>query len=261
MRFWVSCMSFCSHSETDHSDVTSQDAFSHCMAVDTATQACTVSIAHGDRLLIESTNVSHETHSRHLMRMIENALTAARLELSDLDGFVVTRGPGSFTGLRIGVSVVKGLAQATGKPFVGVSYLRCLALQAGVTNGLVCAVIDARRSECYYALYRFANTEIDVVVPEKVGCLMQMVDQIKEPCLFIGNGVTPYRNKLEKALGDLSLFAPCFQNILRGYTQIWEGRRQLIQGISDPLETSVPTYIRKSDAQINLEEKQSKQSS
>ena len=246
-------MSSCCGSQTISSKVKIRVPFSHLLAVDTATQACSVAISHGNSLVVENTTVIRQTHSRHLLSMIENALAASRLKLSDLDGFVVTKGPGSFTGLRIGMSTVKGLAMAVGKPLVGVSYLQCLAMQSGVSDGLICTVIDARRSECYYALYRAGKSGIETVVPESVGSLMHVVEKISEPCLFIGNGVQSYQKQLCQNLGQMASFAPDFNNILRSYTQVWVGRSCLMEGKKDHLDSLVPEYIRKSDAQVNLE--------
>jgi tRNA threonylcarbamoyladenosine biosynthesis protein TsaB len=184
--------------------------------------------------------------------MIENALTIAKIGLSDLDGFVVTKGPGSFTGLRIGISTIKGLAKAINKPLIGISYLKCLAQQSAAAKGLVCAMIDARRRELYYALYRFDDSGIKVVISESVEPLSNLVAKIGEHCLFIGNGTYENRERLTKMLGQRALFAPDFQHILRAETIIWAGQKQLEKGPQEQVENLVPNYIRKSDAQINL---------
>ena len=117
------------------------------LAVDTATYSCSVAITDGDRLLSETTLVSGETHSRHLASLIEALTQTAGLSLEQMEGFAVSRGPGSFTGLRIGISTVKGLAVAGNRPMVGVSTLAALAWQVGPTDHLICPMIDARRDE------------------------------------------------------------------------------------------------------------------
>lgn len=248
-------MSLNAGTKTTNLDLKPQIRFSQLLAVDTATKACSVAISRGDILAAEMTMVNRQTHSRHLLSMIQHVLARAQLKLSDLDGFVVTKGPGSFTGLRIGVSTVKGLAMAVGRPLVGVSYLKCLAAQSGVTNGLVCVVVDARRSECYYALYRFGGSGLQTVVPDSVGSIEQVTAIVSEPCTFIGNGAQSYRKHICQELGRICLFLPDFFNILRAYTQIWIGRNRLLSGNDDHLENLVPEYIRKSDAQINLAKK------
>ncbi len=99
------------------------------LAVDTATKGCSVAVTENSILLTELTLVSSRTHSKHLMGMIETAFSMSGLTVNDIDGFAVTKGPGSFTGLRIGISAIKGLASAAGKPVAGVSTLDSLAFQ------------------------------------------------------------------------------------------------------------------------------------
>ena len=131
------------------------------LAFDTAMQSCSVALTEDSRLLAEVNLVNTETHSRHLAGLIRDVCRMARTELSEIDGYAVTRGPGSFTGLRIGISTAIGLAQASGKPIAGVSTLHSLAAQATVPSQLVCPMIDARRGEVYVSVLRYATSPID----------------------------------------------------------------------------------------------------
>ena len=99
------------------------------LALDTATKTCSVALTDDGSLAAESTIIKNQTHTKHLMRLIHSVLEISGFGLSDMDGFAVTIGPGSFTGLRIGISTIKGLAQALGKPVVGISSLKALAWQ------------------------------------------------------------------------------------------------------------------------------------
>lgn len=223
------------------------------LAVDTATRACSVAVSKNNELAVETTTLTSQTHSRHLLKMIQSALNLANVQLCDIDAFVVTKGPGSFTGLRIGISTIKGLAKALGKQFVGISYLECLARQSNVTDGSICAMIDARRNEIYYALYHLEDTELRIVVPESVGSIFQMMQMVDGNCHFIGNGVYPHRRQLRKKFGARATFAPDHLNILKGFMVLDSGRTLLKRGFKEHLEHFTPCYIRKSDAQINLE--------
>ena len=107
------------------------------LAVDTATKSCSVAIVDKDTLLAEVSITSKQTHSRHLMEMVNRAMGMSGLNISGLDGLAVTIGPGSFTGLRIGISSVKGLAMASGKPVVGISSLDVLAMQSNYSQYLI----------------------------------------------------------------------------------------------------------------------------
>ena len=125
------------------------------LAVDTATSSCSVAIVDGEELVSEITLISGETHSRHLSSLIEALTRTAGLALEQIEGFAVTRGPGSFTGLRIGIGTVKGLAVAGNRPMAGVSTLAALAWQVGPTDHTICPMVDARRNEVYAAFYRW----------------------------------------------------------------------------------------------------------
>ncbi|MFV9647064.1 MAG: tRNA (adenosine(37)-N6)-threonylcarbamoyltransferase complex dimerization subunit type 1 TsaB, partial [Desulfobacterales bacterium] len=127
------------------------------LAVDTATKSCSVAIVEKESIIAETTLFIEQTHSKHLMEMIDTVLNLSGLTVSELDGFAVTRGPGSFTGLRIGISSIKGFAMASGKPVVGVSSLDSLAMQCCFSSYLVSPLLDARKEEVYFSRYRFEN--------------------------------------------------------------------------------------------------------
>ena len=138
------------------------------LAVDTATRGCSVAIVDQSSLLAEVTIVSAQTHSKHLMEMIHTALQGANLRVSDIDGWAVSAGPGSFTGLRIGMSTIKGLAMASGKPVVGVSSLQALAWQTLPCSNLMCAMLDARKGQVYCARYRSVSGALMQDLPAAV---------------------------------------------------------------------------------------------
>ncbi|MEE8553621.1 MAG: tRNA (adenosine(37)-N6)-threonylcarbamoyltransferase complex dimerization subunit type 1 TsaB, partial [Desulfobacterales bacterium] len=138
------------------------------LAVDTATKSCSVAIVDNESLLAEVTIVREQTHSKHLMEMINTVTGLSGLTVSELDGFAVTRGPGTFTGVRIGISSVKGLAVASDKPVVGVSSLDVLAMQASLSSYLICPLLDARRGEVYCARYRFRDGNLKKEIEEQV---------------------------------------------------------------------------------------------
>ncbi len=222
------------------------------LAVDTATGSCSVAILEKESLLAEVTLVSNRTHSEHLMGMITEAIRLAGLTISDVDGFAVTRGPGSFTGIRIGLSTVKGLATASNKPVVGVSSLKALASQCYAPSILICPLIDARRGEVYYASYRYQEGHLLQLNSEQVAPPGNVMPGLHEPCLFVGNGVVPYREVIRLRLGQLALFAPVSQSVIRAATVGFLGMKRLWDGDMGDLVRLAPRYIRPSDAEINL---------
>jgi tRNA threonylcarbamoyladenosine biosynthesis protein TsaB len=218
------------------------------LAVDTATKSCSVAIA--EELLAEMTLVSGETHSRHLARLIETLVRSADLSLDRIEGFAVARGPGSFTGLRIGISTVKGLAVAGNRPVAGVSTLAALAWQIGPTDHLICPMIDAHRKEVYAALYRWGADAPAPVSGEQVATPKAVVAAIDEPCIFVGSGASVYRHLIGETAGRQAVFVPAERNAIRAATIAMLGARRLVGGHADDVERLVPTYLRKSDAEI-----------
>jgi len=158
------------------------------LAVDTSSTGCSVALTDGEHLLAEINLVSTQTHSRHLAGMIADACRLAGLAVGGMDAYAVVKGPGSFTGLRIGVSTVKGLAEAAGRPILGISALQTLAEQATASRALVCPLIDARRGEVYFSTYRVINGVLVERHPEDVLRPDQALHKIDAPCTFVGNG-------------------------------------------------------------------------
>ncbi len=225
------------------------------LAVDTATPTCSVAVIKGARLLAEAICDNGRTHSEHLMRMIDTVLGLAGIPVNRLDGFAVTHGPGSFTGLRIGVGTVQGLAAAAVKPVVGISSLEALATQDAGLHNLVCPMIDARRGEVYYAQYRTKEGKLQAASGETVASPVRAVQGIAEPTLFIGNGALHYRKQLEKEMGSLAHFASQDRHTLRASSVAILGAEKLVHGDFRDIRQTELNYLRKSDAEINLSKK------
>lgn len=219
------------------------------LAIDTATTTGSVAVTDGGKLLAEATIARKETHSIHLMGMIDQTLRLAGIDIHQVDGFAYTKGPGSFTGLRIGLSVVKGLAFAKQKPMVGVSSLEALAYQAEDDTRLVCALVDARNKEVYCAQYRWQEGALKPVTYPQSLLPDKFVDQIGEPCLLIGDGAIRYREMLVEQLGGHAKFALSHQNVIRGVSIAALSAPLFEMGQFDDIYTGTPFYIRKSYAE------------
>ena len=223
------------------------------LAADTATRSCSVALIDNSNLLCEQTLISGQTHSRHLMEMIKKGLDLAGLKMNDIDGFAVTKGPGTFTGLRIGISSIKGLATASGKPVAGISSLAALAAQSSF-SGHVCTMIDARRGEVYSARYSVSASGFNcsIVKQESAETVMtpeQTVSDIDGHALFIGNGAFLYQQKIKGILGRLAIFPSFLQNTIQASTIARLGMEQLQKKYSTEPHPLVPSYIRASDAE------------
>lgn len=225
------------------------------LAVDTATKSCSVAVTENETVLGEITKVSEQTHSRHLLEMVQAVMSKTRLTLSDMDGFAVTRGPGSFTGLRIGISSVKGLALAVNKPVVGISSLQTLAQQIAPTSYLICPLIDARKGEVYTSMYRWDTDALTPEHGERVLRPHEAVRNIHSHCIFVGNGAVLYRAFIMQRLGDLASFAPDDRHIIQASTVAYLGLKRFESGDAGEVADLLPDYIRKSDAELNFSRK------
>ena len=225
------------------------------LAVDTATKSCSVAIVDEESLLAEMTVVNEQTHSKHLLEMIRLVVKHSGLNLSDLNGFAVTRGPGSFTGLRIGISSVKGLAAAQGKPIAGVSSLDVLARQVSFSPYLINSLIDARRDEVYSSRYRYKDGNLIKEGKEQAVSPGNALDGINEPCIFVGSGAVLYQKAIKDKLGECAYFAQAYENTIRASTVAHLSMDRFENDDTEDAETFVPNYIRKSDAQLKLVEK------
>jgi tRNA threonylcarbamoyladenosine biosynthesis protein TsaB len=223
------------------------------IAINTAETSASVALVEDGMPVCEELFSSRVTHSRVLMEMVEQMLSKrARISVADVDGFVAARGPGSFTGLRIGISVVKGLAYATSKPVAGISSLDGIAWQMAWAERPVLAMMDAKRGEVYCARYRFSNGELVEKTEEVCISPEKAVALAGGPALFAGSGALAYRELIEDLGQGDACFVPGFQNQVRAVALAHALFRDTGLLSDDPASV-LPVYIRRSDAEINYE--------
>lgn len=176
------------------------------LAIDTVTEACSVALLYNDQIR-ESYEVTPRGHSRRVLPMVEDLLSQADLKPAQLDALVMDRGPGSFTGVRIGVSVVQGLAFALDLPVISISSLAALAQAAYQKQGSeqVLAVIDARMGEVYWGYYRLNNGRMCLLAEEAVSPVASIIQQPGE-WLAVGSGCQTYPDELS-VLAGVTCFA------------------------------------------------------
>ena len=161
------------------------------LSLDTSATVASVAISDDSTPLAEYTLNAKNTHSETLLPMIEAALNALSLKVSDIDLFALSAGPGSFTGVRIGAATVKGLAFASGKPCVEVSTLEALAQNLVIKEGLICPVMNARRSQVYTALFRSNGKELTRLMPDSALSIEELdsiLAEYDEPISLVGDG-------------------------------------------------------------------------
>jgi len=222
------------------------------LAVDTATRTCSAAVVENEILLSEITLNSEQTHARFLMKIIAMAIELAGLTYADLDGFAATSGPGSFTGLRIGISAMKGLALACGKPLVGVSSLEALARQAVPVRTLISPWLDARQGEVYYTFYRVHNGRLIPESPENTASPQTVLADLQEPCFFLGDGAHRYRRLICERLGSMASFGTSLQDGIRASTVAGAAVEKFRQKDFSDVAQFSPTYVRQTHAQLKL---------
>ena len=222
------------------------------LGVDTSSRSLSVAITEGSKVLTKFNGGASLRHSQDLIPAIKNLLKSTGLGLEDLDGFALSIGPGSFTGLRIGLAAAKGFAFSLGRPVVGISSLKALAYNLSGSEYLVASILDARRGEYYIAVNRFNGSSIENILADSVMPPDELIDYIKslkEKVAFVGDGVCRLRDVIDEQLGDSAILPlpdaiyPSVSNIAR------LAHKRLDSGDADDIDTLTPNYIRKSDAE------------
>ena len=189
------------------------------LAIDTSGPSLGTAILKDGVLVYEATAQNRLTHSVNLMPMVEEALTRADMDISAIDLFAAVKGPGSFTGVRIGISTIKGMAHGAGKLCIGIDALEAFAAGVGEMNALICPVQDARAGQVYGAAFEGGPVPRRVL-PDQAQPLEDFVAAAEKAAdggqlFFLGDGVKPNRERIAALLGEKALFAPPQQNFLR----------------------------------------------
>jgi tRNA threonylcarbamoyladenosine biosynthesis protein TsaB len=221
------------------------------LAVDTSTQSGSVALLDGRQVIAEWGQQATHTHNRRLLTTIDALLQEVDWTLDVVDGFAVTIGPGSFTGIRIGISTMKTLAWVRGKPYVGIPTLDALAAPLQYAARPVCAVLDARKLEVYSALYEPDGGGCwQRRTPARVAAPAAILSEIHGPTLFCGDGWLLYREWFLKELGGWAIELPApYHSVRAGFVGAL-AYQKFLQGETDDPVTSKPLYVRPPEAEL-----------
>ena len=223
------------------------------LSFESSARAASVALVRDGHLVSQSTQCSGLTHSRTLLPMAEDMLKNAELTVKDVDVLAVAQGPGSFTGIRIGVSTVKGLAWGAEKPCVGVSTLEAMAWHGVAAGGVICPVMDARRGQVYNALFAIRDGKPVRLCPDRPIALDELLPELQalaEPVFLVGDGAAMTAAFLEKA-GLPFRLAP--ENL------VWQDAWGVAMAAMDKPRVSgaelLPVYLRLSQAERERQER------
>ena len=217
------------------------------LVMDTSGPVCGVAVLEDGKVLCEYTAQNRNTHSANLMPMAEAALQAAGKTIGEMDAVAAVTGPGSFTGVRIGVATAKGLAHGAGIPCIPVDALEALSLSAGGFDGVVCPIQDARAGQVYGAAFRNGE-RLMADEPMKLEEYLEKIASFGERFLFVGDGVPVHRERIREALGEQACFAPAHMSYLRPSAA---GTLALKQRKTTDYLGLQATYLRPPNAQKN----------
>ncbi|HWO78553.1 MAG TPA: tRNA (adenosine(37)-N6)-threonylcarbamoyltransferase complex dimerization subunit type 1 TsaB [Bacillus sp. (in: firmicutes)] len=226
------------------------------LAIDTSNYALGVSIINDKKVIGEYITNMKKNHSIRVMPAIQRLLEDCDLSPADIDKIVVAHGPGSYTGVRIGVTIAKTLAWTLKVPLVGVSSLEVLAADHLFFPGIICPLFDARRSQVYTGLYQFENGRLTSVLEDQLLLLPDLLNELKirnESVLFAGNDVELHRERIIDVLGEKANFAPFTHQNPRPSVLARIGADQ--KGVTgDALHAFVPQYLRLAEAEAKWRE-------
>ncbi|MCD5415402.1 MAG: tRNA (adenosine(37)-N6)-threonylcarbamoyltransferase complex dimerization subunit type 1 TsaB [Clostridiales bacterium] len=230
------------------------------LALDTSSPATTVAILEGEKLVAEYTINNINTHSQKLMPMIAEIIKSCKWRPEDIDVFGVSLGPGSFTGLRIGIATIKAMAQSLNKKVCGVSSLEVLAYNLMYIDGVICPIIDAQRDAVYTATYKWgANRLIQLEKPSilHIDELNTALASKSGIVYFVGDAVSKFRLRIEEKNKDVNIVFPTEDLLLpRAYVVGEITRQHALLGKVKNVRDITPVYMRKSHAECQYEERQ-----
>lgn len=232
------------------------------LSIDSSTPVAGIAVSDGMHLLGEITLNTKNTHSEKLMPLVQQILEETGLTVKELDAIAVTQGPGSFTGLRIGMATAKGLAQGAGKQLIAVPTLDCLAYNLVHYPGIICPIMNAQKKQVYTAIYRSTADGLERLSDYQAIAVEQLAKQLQdlgEDVWFLGDGVAAFADVFAALLGERCRFADGHQILPRAGTLAMLAAKRAEQQQFDDVYQAELIYIRKSEAEVQWEARQQNQ--
>lgn len=228
------------------------------LGFDSSGMVASVAVVCDDILVAEYSVNYKKTHSQTLLPMFDEVVRMTELDLDTVDAIAVAAGPGSFTGLRIGMSTVKGLGLALEKPVVAVPTCDALAYNMWGSDKLICPILDARRNQVYTALYEFDKDTLIKIREQDamdINDIVGIINDMGRDVIFVGDGVPVFKDAIQENIRVNVLFAPAHLNRQRAGAVASLGMIYLKEGKEETADDVKPIYLRKSQAEREREEK------
>jgi len=228
------------------------------LGIDTSTKFCNLGLIEDKDVLIEYTiNGLKKKHSSILVPAIKDLLKTMGLKMEEINGIAISIGPGSFTGLRIGLCVAKGLCYARSLPLLGITTLDAMAFPLKEIPYLICPVLESKKDEIYDVVFRGGDSLHRVMdyKCEDIQSLLVRLSPLKEKIIFLGDGIKKYRDIIKEKIGKDALFIDSQLNLPVATSIAFLGLNKLKKGEKDDISTITPFYLRKSQAEIIWEKK------
>jgi tRNA threonylcarbamoyladenosine biosynthesis protein TsaB len=222
------------------------------LGIDTSTKYAGIAVLDDGNLIAQSIMQFKATHSEKLLPEIAHILEIMRIPLETIDYYAITVGPGSFTGLRVGVSTLKGLAYCTGKYIIPVSSLEVIARRIVLVEKPICPILDARKKEVYTALFQWNEGKLLRIKKDSVLTIEKLAEWINEQTIFTGDGVSIYKEKISALFGTKAIFIDSIYGIPSPEIVATVAQEKLREGFFISARELEPIYLRKSEAEIKF---------
>lgn len=228
------------------------------LGIEASGQVASVAIINDDTVLGEYTINHKKTHSETMLPMIDEVVRMTETNLEEIDAIAVSKGPGSFTGLRIGSATAKGLGLALNKPIISVPTVDAMAFQLWGTDKLICPIMDARRRQVYTGLYQFINGEFTVLEETKLCTIDELLVELNErgkEVVFLGDASKLFHDFIEETASFNVFFAPATLREQSAAAVAFLGKALSEQGVLESARDHKPDYLRPSQAERELGDK------
>lgn len=221
------------------------------LSISTSTNICSVSLGNENTIIKELSIHDAKTHSENLMPLIDKLLKTTNYSLKDINYLACDVGPGSFTGIRIGIATIKAISEVHNIPIAPISSLQALSYNVNISDGLICSMIDARNENIYYCTFDKNHLPIQDLKAEHIDEALNYLSNLDNKITFVGNGAIVNKEKIIEKLSSKAIFHE--QNDLLSSKVLVASRKKIEKKEYCNADELLPIYLRKSQAERMLE--------